>query len=66
MGAPLEDYKAVAPPKSFIHVDEFAGPEQLAHYLTELDLNDVLYNEYFQWRTAGEIINTYTLCRVCA
>ncbi|GAU98346.1 hypothetical protein RvY_09504 [Ramazzottius varieornatus] len=66
MGAPLEDYKAVAPPKSFIHVDEFAGPEQLAHYLRELDLNDVLYNEYFQWRTTGEIVNTYTLCRVCA
>ena len=27
MGARVEDYEAVAPPNSFLHVDSFSGPE---------------------------------------
>ena len=48
MGARPEDYARLAPYKSFIHVDEFDGPEQLAEYLLELDRDDKKYNEYFQ------------------
>ena len=33
MGARLEEYKKVAPDFSFIHVEEFSGPEELAKYL---------------------------------
>ena len=66
MGAKLSEYEAVAPWKSFIHVDDFAGPKQLAEYLRVLDQNATLYNEYFQWKNMGEIIDTYFLCRVCA
>jgi glycoprotein 3-alpha-L-fucosyltransferase len=48
MGARLEDYERAAPYKSFIHVDQFAGPQQLAEYLHILDKDDAKYNEYFQ------------------
>ena len=48
MGARYEDYERSAPYKSFIHVDQFAGPKELAAYLHELDKDDDKYNEYFK------------------
>ena len=48
MGARPEDYANVAPHNSYIHVDQFEGPRELAEYLYELDSDDVKYNQYFQ------------------
>ena len=48
MGAKPEDYLRAAPHKSFLHIDNFDGPESLAEYLHKLDQDDELYNEYFQ------------------
>ena len=50
MGAPPEDYAAVAPPHSFVHVDWFSSPKALADYLHYLNSNHSAYNEYFAWR----------------
>lgn len=66
MGARREDYVRGAPPHSYIHVDDFASPKELAAYLNVLDKNDTLYNEYFRWKGTGEFINTYFWCRMCA
>ena len=66
MGARLADYEAVAPYHSFIHVEQFKGPRELAEYLLELDRDDEKYNQYFQWKGTGEFINTRFFCRVCA
>uniref|UniRef100_A0A1A9ZI05 Fucosyltransferase n=1 Tax=Glossina pallidipes TaxID=7398 RepID=A0A1A9ZI05_GLOPL len=66
MGARPEDYAAIAPMNSYIHVDQFASPKELANYLHILDKNDSLYNTYFNWKGTGEFINTYFWCRVCA
>ncbi|XP_055947249.1 glycoprotein 3-alpha-L-fucosyltransferase A-like [Argiope bruennichi] len=66
MGARPEDYARAAPPHSYIHVDDFASPKELAEYLSILDKNDTLYNEYFRWKGTGEFINTYFWCRMCA
>jgi hypothetical protein len=66
MGGAPEDYARSAPPHSYIHVDDFESPEQLAQYLHKLDQHDDLYNEYFRWKGTGTIINTYFWCRVCA
>uniref|UniRef100_A0A182N516 Fucosyltransferase n=1 Tax=Anopheles dirus TaxID=7168 RepID=A0A182N516_9DIPT len=66
MGARPEDYEASSPQKSYIHVDEFGSPKELAEYLQLLDRNDELYNSYFKWKGTGEFINTYYWCRVCA
>ena len=65
-GAPPDDYARVAPPHSYIHTDEFSSPKHLAEYLHELDADDNLYNEYFEWKGTGEFINTKFWCRVCA
>ncbi|XP_058446761.1 glycoprotein 3-alpha-L-fucosyltransferase A [Malaya genurostris] len=66
MGARPEDYEASSPQKSYIHVDEFASPRELAEYLNILDRNEELYNSYFKWKGTGEFINTYFWCRICA
>ena len=50
MGARIEDYQKVSPYKSFLHVDQFAGPRELAEYLMELDKDDQAYNTYFKVR----------------
>ncbi|KAK2162782.1 hypothetical protein LSH36_91g00008 [Paralvinella palmiformis] len=66
MGAHPDDYAAVAPPGSYIHVDDFESPRHLAEYLHKLDNNDTLYNEYFRWKGSGEFINTKYWCRLCS
>jgi len=50
MGARPQDYARNAPDHSYIHVDDFESPKDLAIYLDKLDKNDHLYNEYFKWR----------------
>ncbi|KAF2900249.1 hypothetical protein ILUMI_05933 [Ignelater luminosus] len=65
MGARPEDYTRSAPLGSFIHVDNFDRPQELAEYLHILDKDDELYNTYFRWKGTGEFINTYFWCRLC-
>jgi hypothetical protein len=50
MGARPEDYARSSPYKSYIHVDDFESPKELAEYLSKLDQDDNLYNEYFKWK----------------
>ncbi|ESO97562.1 hypothetical protein LOTGIDRAFT_152652 [Lottia gigantea] len=66
MGGSPEDYRRAAPVHSYIHVDDFNSPKELAEYLHKLDTNDKLYNEYFLWKGTGSFINTYFWCRMCA
>jgi hypothetical protein len=66
MGARPEDYARIAPYRSYIHVEDFESPKELAAYLHRLDTDDDLYNSYFRWKGTGEFINTYFYCRLCA
>ncbi|XP_003728118.2 glycoprotein 3-alpha-L-fucosyltransferase A-like [Strongylocentrotus purpuratus] len=54
-GAPKEDYLQVAPPKSFIHLQDFNSMVDLVDYLNLLNSNDTLYNSYFEWKRYGTI-----------
>lgn len=70
LGPPIEDYKAVAPPKSFIHVDEFASLKDLGDYLQRLALDKKRYAEYFSWKQHWKV-KLYTdwrerLCKICS
>eukprot|EP00914_Ancora_sagittata_P000822 GHVO01002208.1.p1 GENE.GHVO01002208.1~~GHVO01002208.1.p1 ORF type:complete len:299 (+),score=24.45 GHVO01002208.1:31-897(+) len=65
LGAHKEDYLAAAPPKSFIHIEDFSSVSDLADHLKELDHNDDQYNEYLRWRGSGSFINTKFWCRLC-
>ncbi|XP_054157458.1 glycoprotein 3-alpha-L-fucosyltransferase A-like [Oppia nitens] len=66
MGAHPDTYKQLAPPHSYIHVDDFKSPKELANYLHKLDNDDHLYNEYFAWKGIGELKEIFMWCRVCA
>ena len=66
MGARPEDYEAVAPRGSFIHVDSFSGPAALAAHLRTLDAEPALYNAHFRWAGRGRLADARWVCRVCA
>lgn len=53
IGPQIENYKKLAPPGSFIHVDQFDSVESLKDYLEYLDSNDTAYLEYFKWKESG-------------
>ncbi|KAM9841686.1 alpha-(1,3)-fucosyltransferase 7 [Aulostomus maculatus] len=70
LGPPVQDYKAVAPPHSFIHVDEFASVQDLGEYLKVLAGDKKCYSEYFKWKQDWEV-KLYTdwrerLCKICS
>lgn len=69
MGARPREYGKVSPRHSYIHTDDFSGPQELAKYLHYLSNNDTEYKEYFQWRKTLEITkyvrNAEFWCRLC-
>ncbi|XP_063971429.1 alpha-(1,3)-fucosyltransferase 7-like [Lytechinus pictus] len=54
-GAPRKDYERVAPPNSFIHLQDFKNFSDLVYYINLLNSNDTLYNMYFEWKKKGSI-----------
>ena len=66
MGPRREDYERLAPPESFIHVDDFKSAKELAAYLKKLANDEQLYYSYFKWKTMGRFIETKFICRLCA
>lgn len=54
-GMKLENYIELAPPNSFIHIDQFASIADLTKYLIYLDKNDTAYANYFAWKAYGYI-----------
>ncbi|VDM37327.1 unnamed protein product [Toxocara canis] len=66
MGPSRQFYERIAPPHSFIHVDDFDGPKNLANYLYEIDRNDALFNSYFKWKGMGTLMDSNFWCRLCA
>ncbi|CAL9683715.1 unnamed protein product [Knipowitschia caucasica] len=69
LGPSLADYKAVAPPSSFIHIDDFASMQELGRYLQRLAADRHRYNEFFRWRREWKVklITDWRerLCRIC-
>uniref|UniRef100_A0A914X2A6 Fucosyltransferase n=1 Tax=Plectus sambesii TaxID=2011161 RepID=A0A914X2A6_9BILA len=66
MGPPRTFYEKISPPHSFIHINDFKSPEELATYLHYLNKNDSAFNAYFAWKGSGQFINTKFWCRLCA
>ncbi|KAK8752433.1 hypothetical protein OTU49_005609 [Cherax quadricarinatus] len=73
MGAIIDDYMKFLPPKSFIHINDFASPQHLAKYLMYLASNPVAYNRYHAWRSRYRVLNehgyfaseVFHYCRIC-
>lgn len=66
MGAHPDDYRRVAPAGSYIHVEDFPNPEELAKYLIKLSKDDDEYSKYFRWKQTGSFIDTKFWCRICS
>ncbi|XP_075934249.1 alpha-(1,3)-fucosyltransferase 7 [Anarhichas minor] len=69
IGPSRATYEALAPPGSFIHVDDFKSTADLAAYLKHVALDRQAYESYFQWHHTHRI-RTYTdwrerLCQIC-
>ncbi|XP_037069737.1 alpha-(1,3)-fucosyltransferase 7-like isoform X1 [Pollicipes pollicipes] len=65
-GASPESYRRVAPPNSFIHVQDFASVQLLATYLTSLMENRTAYESYFAWRNSYRVGWYPAFCHLCA
>ena len=71
MGPKESDYAQVAPKQSYIHVDNYRTPEDLAKYLKYLIHYPEEYLTYLRWReyTRIELVNTTRwrnlLCPLC-
>uniref|UniRef100_A0A3Q3AXM0 Fucosyltransferase n=1 Tax=Kryptolebias marmoratus TaxID=37003 RepID=A0A3Q3AXM0_KRYMA len=69
LGPPKRDYEAVAPPHSFIHIDEFSTAKELGTHLQQLTKDKKRYAEYFDWKKHWKV-KVYTdwrerLCKIC-
>ncbi|XP_021956410.2 glycoprotein 3-alpha-L-fucosyltransferase A isoform X1 [Folsomia candida] len=66
MGGHPDDYLALAPHKSYIHVEDFDSPKELGEYLHFLIEHPDDYNKYFEWKGTGEFISAAFFCQICA
>ncbi|OQR70562.1 fucosyltransferase-like [Tropilaelaps mercedesae] len=66
MGARKSEYRRAAPANSFIHVDDFRSPKELADHLRMISQNRRLWEGFLRSRRRGEMVNTYFFCRLCA
>lgn len=73
MGPSRNDCERLLPPGSFLHVDDFANPIELANYLKYLDHNNDNYIQFHEWRRCYEVLNEHGYfgsasrhyCRIC-
>ncbi|XP_037090987.1 alpha-(1,3)-fucosyltransferase 7-like [Pollicipes pollicipes] len=65
-GPPPEAYQRVAPPHSFIHVQDFQSVSGLAAYLSSLMHNRTAYESYFAWRSSYRVRFDDKVCDLCA
>ena len=63
LGASLAEVATVAPEDSFLHVDNFTSPKQLAEYLNYLDKNDDAYNKYVHGPIYATLRGLFTLSK---
>ncbi|XP_030849534.1 glycoprotein 3-alpha-L-fucosyltransferase A-like [Strongylocentrotus purpuratus] len=54
-GPPRSDYEKVAPPNSFIHIQDFETARELGEFLKKVDADDALYGKYFEWKKKGSL-----------
>ena len=66
MGPKKSWYEENLPYNSFIHVDDYKSPEELAKYLLHLDTNNEEYLTYLNWRrNYQQVCEPRVRCRLC-
>ena len=69
-GLSKQDYEKIAPPDSFIHVDDFSSPKDLMLFLEKLSKDKERYNSYFWWKSYYDLYTVTELmektkCQLC-
>ncbi|XP_063612749.1 glycoprotein 3-alpha-L-fucosyltransferase A-like [Penaeus indicus] len=73
MGGPVDFYRKILPPNSFLHIDDFETPRDLARHMLALATDRQAYNRLHAWRSKYRIANehgyfgspVYHYCRIC-
>ena len=66
MGPRKKWYEENLPNNSFIHVDDYDSPEELASYLKYLDSHDESYLRYLNWRqNYRRVCEPKVRCKLC-
>ena len=70
MGTSMDVYKNDLPPNSFVHVDNFSSPAELAKHIKYLYNNHDAYARYHNWRKNYTIVYFYDhsflwVCDMC-
>ena len=58
----------VAPPHSYIDLQDFSSTQHLAEYLQEVNSNDTLFASYFWWReyySTDHDVTKESWCKIC-
>lgn len=66
-GKSMDDYLQVAPPNSFIHVENFTTIEGLAEHLKTVASDSQIFNKYHKWREQYRLVSGGLLpaCELC-
>ena len=65
-GLTLEEYTAVAPPNSFLHVYNFSSIAELGSYMKMLTKDKEAFSQYNQWRESyGIELDQRKVCTLC-
>nr|XP_026488268.1 alpha-(1,3)-fucosyltransferase 6-like [Vanessa tameamea] len=73
MGSTVDICKKLLPPNSFLHVDNYKEPKELANHILDIGKDDKTLLSYHEWRNDFEVLNehgyfgskSYHLCRIC-
>jgi glycoprotein 3-alpha-L-fucosyltransferase len=70
-GPKRENYARIAPPNSFIYVDDYTSDNELAQVLNSIATNRSLYEKYHAWRRYFDVyyeakdLDPYRFCELC-
>ncbi|CAF0958584.1 unnamed protein product [Rotaria sordida] len=70
-GPERENFARIAPPNSFIHVNDYSSDEELSKALNLIGTNRTLYGKYHVWRRYYDVyyqakdVDPYRFCELC-
>ena len=70
-GPERENFARIAPPNSFIHVNDYSTEQELADALNLIGQNRTLFGKYHQWRRYYDVyyeakdVDPYRFCELC-
>lgn len=73
MGPTLNESKSIFPPKSFLHVEKYKTPKELAEDIIRISQDEKTLLSYHTWRKYFKVLNEHGyfgtpsrhFCRIC-